>query len=415
MGEFNELVKSVDKIREYTSEFYIYGYKTHSDYAGAGSLRSYDNEKRRIESYLGGYSFSKHGEEGKKVFITADNSELTDNPLYRIFKAKSFTKNDITLHFYLLDVLKDGGRTIAEIAAIISKNYSGYFQNPVYFDAATIRHKLHEYRDYGIVRSEKQGKKEVYFLCESKIDMDELEDLLPFFAQVFPMGVIGSYLCDRLDNKGEKIYYKHHYSLSAIDSEIVYTAINAAAERKAVEIINYNRNKNKQIKITLYPLRILVNVMTGRSYIAAVNETKTGLVNLRVDNIKRIAEKAEALEETEYADKCAELLRLLQSSWAVCHDTDGKPKKIVMDVRAGEDEYFILERLAREGGNGKTTKIAEDVYRYEIAVNNPMEVLPWIRTFTGRIVGLDSDDKCMVKLFYDDMSRLKKLYGGDDV
>lgn len=49
---FNELIKNFDKIRDYIRDFYVYGFKTREDF-NSKSLRSYDNEKRRIESYMG--------------------------------------------------------------------------------------------------------------------------------------------------------------------------------------------------------------------------------------------------------------------------------------------------------------------------------------------------------------------------
>lgn len=49
---FSELIKNFDKLRDYMREFFVFGYKTRSDYSRK-SARTYDNERRRIESYLG--------------------------------------------------------------------------------------------------------------------------------------------------------------------------------------------------------------------------------------------------------------------------------------------------------------------------------------------------------------------------
>ena len=48
---YQEPVKNFNKIREYIREFYINGFKSRQDYT-IKSARSYDNEKRRIESYM---------------------------------------------------------------------------------------------------------------------------------------------------------------------------------------------------------------------------------------------------------------------------------------------------------------------------------------------------------------------------
>ena len=90
---YNELIKSFEKIRDYMREFYVYGFKSREDYTKK-SARSYDDERRRIESWLGGYMAFRHTAEGKNVFISVDNRSVTFNPLHNAWKAKSFTDRD---------------------------------------------------------------------------------------------------------------------------------------------------------------------------------------------------------------------------------------------------------------------------------------------------------------------------------
>lgn len=49
---YSELIKNFENIRDYISQFYVYGFKRRKDYDKKSS-RSYDNERRRIESWLG--------------------------------------------------------------------------------------------------------------------------------------------------------------------------------------------------------------------------------------------------------------------------------------------------------------------------------------------------------------------------
>lgn len=51
---YSELIKNFERIRDYMREFYVYGFKSREEY-DAKSARSYDNERRRIESWLGDY------------------------------------------------------------------------------------------------------------------------------------------------------------------------------------------------------------------------------------------------------------------------------------------------------------------------------------------------------------------------
>lgn len=66
---FSELVKSFEKIRSYMREFYVYGFRTRNDFSGK-SGRTYDNERRRLECVLGGYTASARDSRGKSVFLS---------------------------------------------------------------------------------------------------------------------------------------------------------------------------------------------------------------------------------------------------------------------------------------------------------------------------------------------------------
>ena len=101
---YNELIKNFDRIRDYMREFYVYGFKSRDEFTKK-SARSYDDEKRRIESWLGDYMGFRQTPEGKNVFISIDSRISHHNPLYKAWKAKSFTDGDITLHFAILDIL----------------------------------------------------------------------------------------------------------------------------------------------------------------------------------------------------------------------------------------------------------------------------------------------------------------------
>lgn len=111
---YSELVKSFERIRNYMREFYVYGFKSRDEY-GMKSARSYDNERRRIESWLGDYMSFHQESSGKKVFLSMDSRRVPCNPLYKAFKAKSFTDKDITLHFYIMDLLADGSALSSKV------------------------------------------------------------------------------------------------------------------------------------------------------------------------------------------------------------------------------------------------------------------------------------------------------------
>ena len=56
MSGYSELIKSFERIRAYMREFYVYGFKSRDEYEKK-SARSYDDERRRIESWLGEHTY----------------------------------------------------------------------------------------------------------------------------------------------------------------------------------------------------------------------------------------------------------------------------------------------------------------------------------------------------------------------
>ena len=188
MAEFQELIKNFDRIRDYMRQFYVYGFKVRGDY-DVKSARTYDNEKRRIESWLSEYMVSEYTSKGKQVYINVDSRTIRQNPLYAAWKAKSFTGNDIMLHFFIPAQLyeKREGLSAGELGDRIAECYG------VVFDSQTVRLKLKEYEEMGILGTVKKGKTLLYHL---KLGLQE-DSFLPlltavkFYQEGAPFGFIG--------------------------------------------------------------------------------------------------------------------------------------------------------------------------------------------------------------------------------
>ena len=141
---YSELIKDFNRIRDYMREFYVYGFKTRKEFT-TKSARSYDNERRRVESWLGDYMDSKQAADGRNAFISIDSRTCSRNPLYQAWKAKSFTDGAIMLHFYLLDILatEDEELSLQQIIGGL-EHYGNAFAEPALFDESTVRKKLKE-------------------------------------------------------------------------------------------------------------------------------------------------------------------------------------------------------------------------------------------------------------------------------
>ena len=180
MAQFQELIKNFDRIRDYMRQFYVYGFKVRGEFTEK-STRTYDNERRRIESWLSGCISSDYTAKGKQICISADSRSISSNPLYSAWKSKSFTDNDLLLHFFVLHYLMqhrkaeqtaEGGQTEQAVsgthpgmtAEAMADQISADFG--CFFDSRTVRLKLKEYENLGLLSSVRHQKSVYYKLAQ---------------------------------------------------------------------------------------------------------------------------------------------------------------------------------------------------------------------------------------------------------
>ena len=85
---------------------------------------------------------------------------------------------------------------------------------------------------------------------------------------------------------------------------------------------------------------------------------------------------------------------------------------IKMTLRIMEPyELYILQRLEMEGRGGTITRISDNTYTYEIKVFDGNEMMPWVKTFIGRIISFESDNEYLQTKFQRDMEQMIRMYG----
>ena len=408
---YSELIKNFEKIRDYMREFYVYGFKSREAY-DRKSGRSYDNERRRIESWLGEYMGFRQNASGKTVFLTVDNRGVAHNPLYKAFKAKSFTDKDITLHFFILDLLTDDSAlTVKQIVEQIALYYLGNVGEDFRLDESTVRKKLKEYEQLGLLTSEKSGRELVYRRSPDRVDLASWHEAVAFFSEADPMGVVGSYILDKYGESCEHFSYKHHYLLHALDSEVLYELLQAIREKRRAELTTFAADKNEMREHSVLPLKIYVSTQMGRQYLLAYHYRFKRPMFFRVDSIRRVSPGPEEESFAELDESCA---RLREKLWGVSLGIGRTPDHIEMTVHVGEGEGFILDRLEREKRCGRIEAADEHTYTFVADVSDALEMLPWLRTFIGRIEKLSCSNDFVQRRFYEDLEAMRAMYGGQD-
>ena len=457
MSEFQELIKNFNKCRDYVRDFFVYGFKSRQDFTSdRKSARTYDNERRRIESWLGDYVEEALSEQDtksrvKSISLQLDSNLLNTNPLFSVWKTKSFTNNDILLHFYLLDILRKQSYSASELAEILSQDYE------MAVDTQLVRRKCNEYVKEGILATTKSGKSLLYSLgltweelCENTADhtdtgdkslREPLSDVISFMQLSAPFGYVGNTILDKISHKNESFRVKHGFPAFTLEEEITYALLLAKKNHRYVKMeIQSSRRPNDSLTLCGIPLRIFVSARTGRRYICIyritnnsfnTNKIKYHFRCVRLDQIKSVKEltsrdrSKQEWEQIEtatssFSEMEEKLARNLPYIWGVSFS--GSRTKVVLTLNIQEQsEQFILTRLAREGKGGTMTKLRENTFLFETIVQDAQEMFPWLRTFIGRIVDLrfyqldssqnpGTENHLLRRHFFDDINALYQIY-----
>ena len=407
---YNELIKDFRRIRTYLRDFYVYGFKVRGDFSEK-SARSYDNERRRVESWMGDYVSFSQDSRGKRVYLSVDSRQIEHNPLYRAFKAKSFTDKDILLHFFLMDLFRDQeSLELRDILPMLEETYPDAIGSMV-LDEKTVRLKVQELADLGLLEKEKQGRKTTYRLVQDAVSLEGLEDAIDFYSEALPMGVVGSYLLDKLDRQDSVFRFKHHYPMHAIDSEVTLAILDAIQNRCIVEVTMQNPI-NGEIVCQDTPIKLYISAETGREYVASWSHTENRFFLSRLDRIMEV----KRLDEDPVWEQLSRDFAKHQAPyiWGMSSRTAGGVQEMLwleMEIVFGPDEQFILQRLKREKRCARLTRLEEGRYLVRAEVFDAYEMMPWILTFTGRIARLESSNTRVVEDYRAHLRSWEELYG----
>lgn len=405
---YSELVKNFENVRAYMREFYVYGFKSRTEY-DAKSARSYDNERRRLESWLGDYMRFTQTPEGKSVFLSVDSRVTHKNPFYKAWKSKSFTDGDITLHFAIFDILytPEIKKTLSELVEDIDALLSAKMT----FDESTIRKKLKEYAGEGIIQTEKAGRK-VFYSRTPDTDLSRLNDAIDFFSEVAPCGVVGSFLQDKQPAHEELFSFKHHYINQAMDSDVMAVLFEAIRGHRYITADNLGKHSGTVKTVRLVPLKIYISAQNGRQNLIAYHEKANRLNSYRLDYISNIRIEDEVCERFDALRSA--LQKAEKHMWGVnCRWNTGRTEHVEFEIKIEKDEQYIVRRLEREKRCGTVEKIDDNRYRFTADVFDTTEMLPWIRTFISRITKMSFSNRTVENRFKADIQKMYRMYGLD--
>lgn len=408
MGGFSELIKNFDKTRDYIRDFFIYGFKVRNEFTGKSS-RTYDDEKRRAESWLGDFFRYDSTRRGKQVSITVDSGHISENPLYSAYYSKSFTDNDIKLHFMLMDLLEGKALGVREITESLNSTYGQLF------DEQTVRNKLKEYVSEGIILSEKKGRSDIFTLSPDTAESFFLQyegfgDAVKFFSESPEFGIVGNSILKTAGLSNDIFLNKHNYIVHTLEDTVLLDLLKIMEEKRLAVITNFGRG-GKATETEGVPLKIYSSSQTGRRYVVMYLPKYKRFNSFRLDYIKSVRPLG---VYGGYDDIAKKLCRCEEKCFGVSfgeRSGEGAGGSFRMVLRINEEtEGFVLERLEREKRCGSVRKIDDDLFEYTVLVFDINEMMSWVKTFIGRIVSVESTNKRITDKLYRDIARMNRIY-----
>lgn len=428
----NEFIKNYEKIRPVLRDIFVYGCFHREDFKERHvSLKKYDNEKRKALTFLNlNYIKEEIKNRRKYVRMMYNMFHVTENYLKDSYAIKKLGKNDAPLYIKIMQILSLKPGLAAENVETELLNYFGSEETNKRMcqddsSRSTVYRKLNKLCEMGLLTSERQGKVLLYSIVEDPFrlltnnELIELYNAVQYFANVLPLSMPGyslQYLMKLYAENERNIImstdttfmFKEHYIQQILDDEVVCFLIKAIKNNTVIDF-EYCQFQGKWDKRSfILPVKIIVDNFYGRRYLFGINYTDLKTVRLfRVDRMR-------SLKGTEKCDNTINLHSAYEESmaysWCSCPQ-NGDLVLVELIFHLNEDNVkFILGRIRKEGKWGKCDKIGEYLYRYSINVADPIEMKPWIRSFTGYIEVVGSSQHTLKEDLQAEWRELKRYY-----
>ena len=459
MAKHDELVEAGffdSKFKNTLRDYYTYGFKTYSDLQREGengkqipSTYTIDNDWKRLSNILHGY-FEWKSKSDTAFFLSNDSQSLSENPFHKIYRFCLFNEKDpkfffniifalsskckladgvdsLDLHLQQIDDLPESFYNDVENNKPLSSSSLSCFL-PDRKDVFKGRNESISYNLNGLVEKgllkdnpEKMGKKIIHIwqltgcyissILEQgeKIDkgfVEHFSNALDFFSKYEVLGVVGSFILNRYNNKYKSDFrFKHEYYMQSVNDYSLIDLLTAIENKKWCEI-DYKIDTNGIAKsIIVYPLEIRISSMNGREYLSFYEPFSRSYSNLRLEFIEDIKYidggviKMPGKPEISLANEgvIADINNarsLLKHSWGASttlkEDGNVKDKTPLYDVNIKirinpEDKEYIIRRVKREQRIGTIVQ-HNDYIEFKAKVSDYRELRPWIRSFYSRIL-----------------------------
>jgi len=219
-------------------------------------------------------------------------------------------------------------------------------------------------------------------------------------------------------SSGDVFRFKHHSFLYALESEMLYQLLDAIYRKCSVVL---TMQKQGQM-INLIPYKILISTRYGREYLLAWNLEREEAAVVRLDRIHKVKITKKVIDWERYQNQISNCFSYM---WGVSPGSDAKLREkninekstkdrlehVELVICADKSEGFVVDRLRKEKRSGTIVQEGNNTWRFSAEVWDAQEMLPWIRSFTGRIISFTCSNPLVEERFRQDLAAMHAMYG----
>lgn len=272
-----------------------------------------------------------------------------------------------------------------------------------YFSLKNFKNTLSDLKELGIIESRKYKNSYCYKLRDNMlnnilkdIDTNNFCNMINFFSETTALGVLGTFINNRIGNRKNIFSYKHKYFINTLSDYNICDLLYAIKNKLWIKVFYRNGIDLKPQCFVCYPIEIRQSTYNGRQHLICYNPELRSVTSTRIEFIDKIVKtdiKENHNTEIENAKKSTKFL------WGVGYNDfkNGNAKEkvkvhnVTLKLKVEDNEEYIVDRVVRESRIGKFS-IEKNILTFTATVTQPIEMYSWIKTFAKRILSVTVDE-----------------------
>lgn len=396
-----EGVREYDRIRRFLGRIYLYGFFSREDFAkaGVGSVKDYDYGAKLIRAIFPDSGEAAVWQAGKKYLrIQRDYARSGENRLADSYMLHTLDETEeLPELLYILAALAAGPKTLGELCFQVELNTRSET-----FKYATVRRRVLDLAEYGYVEK-RDGR---FALARDGLsdltdrELRQTDDFVRFAGGVTYPRAVGSFLRRTLKREllrrglspaGQAPFLlRHSVNANVFDEELVYQLLDIMTQRR-MAVLDLDGGQ-----VTALPAALRADARLGRWYLLTLEEDHPVL--RRVSRIRGVKAGSAVPPETYQAEG-----RRVRAAFAASVCSGAVAEGGLVLVRA-ELRFApmpgLLAQFRRELRVGEVTDGPEGLL-YQARVNDPLELLPLLRSYAPWLRVLPGDHDLDARLRQD--------------